>query len=574
MCGISNFFPILTFYFVLLTSFTLLRKEVTYKGIFLFLTLLLSIFVFYLCANFNDIILLNATAEFFWNLSSINWLSLEIAISLRLDGLSYLFILLVLVIGVATNFYTLNYLKYEAQEDVFALLINWFMFSMIILLLANNLFTLFLGWESIGLSSFFLINFWSTRRGTLKSSFKAFFFNRISDVFLFIFIVGVNYITYTNNLSVLNLKISLNFLPTSVSLNTFSVFLFMCTLFKSAQLFGHLWLPDSMEAPVPASALIHSATLVSAGIYLLLRFTPLILINNLHLWATVIGSITAAYGGIVSASQTDMKKLLAYSTISHCGFLFVAIGTEVYVTVIIYLFLHGLFKALTFFCAGSFIRVAGSQDTRQMGNLSRVLPVDTIILIISAFNLGGLPFSLGYLYKSMLISSFLNNNTTFVSLGFCTIGLLSSLVYVYRLVYYSAFDVSKEFFSSTIYELQQKQINVVDYYSSTTIVQILAAVIILTFTGWIYLYFWSYFINSNLVIDHFPILLESDSNLNIYSNLLFKGYYELFYILYILVFFILTLIVWRNEYSYMYKLNSLVSITTICFFFVIYSSIL
>jgi NADH:ubiquinone oxidoreductase subunit 5 (subunit L)/multisubunit Na+/H+ antiporter MnhA subunit len=216
-----------------------------------------------------------------------------------------------------------------------------------------------------------------------------------------------------------------------------------------------------MEAPVPASALIHSATLVSAGIYLLLRFTPIVTLNNLQILAIIIGSITAAYGGLVSASQTDMKKLLAYSTISHCGFLFVTIGTEVYTTVIIYLFLHGLFKALTFFCAGSFIRVAGSQDTRFMGALNRILPVDTIFLIICAFNLGGLPFSLGYLYKNVLISSLLTSNTTPLIIGFCTIGLLTSILYVYRLVYYSAFDVAKEYYSHLIYELQQKQINIV-----------------------------------------------------------------------------------------------------------------
>jgi NADH:ubiquinone oxidoreductase subunit 5 (subunit L)/multisubunit Na+/H+ antiporter MnhA subunit len=216
-----------------------------------------------------------------------------------------------------------------------------------------------------------------------------------------------------------------------------------------------------MEAPVPASALIHSATLVSAGVYLLLRFTPLVTLNSLQIFAIIIGSITAAYGGLVSSSQTDMKKLLAYSTISHCGFLFVTIGTEIYTTVIIYLFLHGLFKALTFFCAGSFIRVAGSQDTRQMGALNRILPVDTIFLIICSFNLGGLPFSLGYLYKNVLISSILTTNTTPLIIGFCTIGLLTSILYVYRLVYYSAFDTAKELYSHLIYELQQKQIDVV-----------------------------------------------------------------------------------------------------------------
>lgn len=278
------------------------------------------------------------------------------------------------------------------------------------------------------------------------------------------------------------MKLALNIISSNYVYELSVICLFICTLFKSAQLFGHLWLPDSMEAPVPASALIHSATLVSAGIYLLMRFTPLITLNHIQTVVLIVGSVTAAYGGLVSASQTDMKKLLAYSTISHCGFLFVTIGTEIYAASIIYLFLHGLFKASTFFCAGSFIRVAGSQDTRNMGGLSRILPVDTVFLIICSFNLGGLPFSLGYLYKGIFISSILNSKTGFFVLGFCVIGLLCSLVYVYRLVYYSAFDVSKEFFPLFIYELQQKQLNVTKHWSLTSIVQIVAVSIILLFT--------------------------------------------------------------------------------------------
>ncbi len=574
MCHISLFFNLLLFYFCLLISFTLNRKEVTYRGIFYVFNLFLFLFVSYLVINFTPILLNYSISEFFWSLNSTNWLSLEVAISLRLDALSYLFVLLVSIIGFGTNIYILNYLKYEAQEDVFVLLINWFMFSMIILVLANNLFTLFLGWESIGLSSFFLINFWSTRRGTIKSSFKAFFFNKISDVFLFIFLIFINHSFYVNNLTLINSKLALNLLTFSSITEFAALCLFLCTLFKSAQLFGHLWLPDSMEAPVPASALIHSATLVSAGIYLLLRFTPLVLLNNLNELALIVGSITAAYGGIVSASQTDMKKLLAYSTVSHCGFLFVTIGTEVYITSIIYLFLHGLFKALTFFCAGSFIRVAGSQDTRQMGGLNRILPVDTILLIICAFNLGGLPLSLGYLYKSMLISAILNTNVVFFVLGFCIIGLLSSLVYVYRLVYYSAFDIPKEFFTNLIYELQQKQVNIVKNWSLTTISQIIAVSILLIFTIWVYVNFINLFSFSNLTLNHSPILLDSHVLMLSNSNLLYKSFYELFYSLYIVVFFIIFIISWKHEFTFVHKLNFLVLLTIAITFSIFYSTIL
>lgn len=574
MCFSFFFFDILLGYFILLLFCTIFRKDITYKGVFFLLTLFLMFFSIFLMFNFSTFLIFNITNEFKWEFNSNVWSSLEISLSLRCDVLSYLFVLLVSIIGFGTNLYILNYLKYEANEDIFTILINWFMFSMIILVLADNLFTLFLGWESIGLSSFFLINFWSTRRGTVKSSFKAFFFNKISDLFLFLSLVLINISFSVNNLSLLNYKVLYNVVGVVCDYETAIFCLFCCTMFKSAQLFGHLWLPDSMEAPVPASALIHSATLVSAGIYLLLRFTPLVCTSNFHLLAIFVGSITAAYGAIISASQTDMKKLLAYSTISHCGFLFVTVGTQMYAATIIYLFLHGLFKALTFFCAGSFIRVAGSQDTRFMGSLNRVLPVDTIFLIICSFNLGGLPFSVGYLYKSIFISSMLSTNTTLFCFGLCIVGLLSSIVYVYRLVFYSAFDVSKEFFPQIIYELQQKQINVVKYWSFTTPIQIISVYSVFLFSVIIYIYFLNYFINIDLSIDSQPLFFFTNSSQLTTNSFLYKNFYEFFYSLYSLVFLVMSLVVWRVEYTFLYKVNTILSIVLLNFFFVIYTSLL
>lgn len=574
MCLTSGFFFLLIFYFVLLSFFTVMRKYVSYRGLFYVFTIFLTVFLAFLTYIFTEVVIGYGMTELNLVFNTNNWLALDVSLSLKLDALSYLFVLLVTVIGFATNFYILNYLKYEAHEDVFTILINWFMFSMILLVLGNNLFTLFLGWESIGLSSFFLINFWSTRRGTVKSSFKAFFFNKISDVFLFMFLILVNYVTYLNNLGDINIKLLLNVININCIYQAATICLFLCTLFKSAQLFGHLWLPDSMEAPVPASALIHSATLVSAGIYLLLRFTPLISLNHMQTLILFVGSLTAAYGGVVSAAQTDMKKLLAYSTISHCGFLFVTIGTEVYFASIIYLFLHGLFKASTFFCAGSFIRVAGSQDTRNMGSLSRLLPVDTVFLLICAFNLGGLPFSIGYLYKSVLIGSVITSASGFLIVGLCTVGLLCSIIYVYRLVYYSAFDTSKEFFSLIVYELQQKQLNVTSKWSLTSFVQILAISIILIFTLWVYIFFISYFINSDLILDHTPILLQSVSSFLPDSNIFYKNYYEMFYSIYLLICLSIFLIGWRVEYTFNFKLNFALFTLLLLVFTTIYSTLL
>ena len=574
MCLTSCFFSFLSFYLSLLILSTLTRKFITYRGILLQFVFFLSFWLGFLVYTINEIFLYSSTTCFSLLISSNKWLALDISISLKLDFLSFFFVLLVVVIGLATNIYVSNYLKYEAHEDIFTLLINWFIFSMIILVLSNNLFTLFLGWESIGLSSFFLINFWSTRRGTVKSSFKAFFFNKISDVFLLSFLIVTNSITSLNDITSINNFISIGVFNLNTVYLISTSLLFFCTLFKSAQLIGHLWLPDSMEAPIPASALIHSATLVSAGVYLLLRFTPLIILTNFQSVILFVGSVTAAYGGLVSSSQTDMKKLLAYSTISHCGFLFVTIGTEIYLTSIIYLFLHGLFKAATFFCAGSFIRVAGSQDTRNMGSLNRILPVDTAFLIICCFNLAGLPFSFGYLYKGCLLASVLTSNSSIIVIGFCMVGLLSSIVYSYRLVYYSAFDVSKEFFPSIIYELQQKQINVVKYWSLTSIVQIVAVSIIFFFSIFVYVYFTTYFLSSDIMLDHSPIVLESNSYLSMNSNNFYKNYYELFYTLYLLVFIVLNIVTWRVEYTFMFKLNFLLVSILTTVFFIIYTTLL
>ncbi len=574
MCFSFFFFDALLGYFTLLLFCTIFRKDITYKGIFFLLTSFLLVFSIYLMLNFSAFFIFNITNEFRWEFNSNIWNSLEISLNLKCDILSYFFVLLVSIIGFGTNLYILNYFKYEANEDIFTILINWFMFSMIILVLADNLFTLFLGWESIGLSSFFLINFWSTRRGTVKSSFKAFFFNKVSDLFLFVSLVLINISFSINNLSLLNYKVLYNVINITGAYETAIFCLFFCTIFKSAQLIGHLWLPDSMEAPVPASALIHSATLVSAGIYLLLRFTPLVCLSNLHILVIGLGSVTAAYGAIISASQTDMKKLLAYSTISHCGFLFVTVGTQMYTATIIYLFLHGLFKALTFFCAGSFIRVAGSQDTRLMGNLNRILPVDTVFLIICAFNLGGLPFSVGYLYKSIFIASMLSTNTTLFFFGLCIVGLLSSIVYVYRLVFYSAFDTSKEFFPQIVYHLQQKQINVVKYWSFTSPVQIMAVYSVFLFSLIIYVYFLNYFVSTDLAIENQPLFFSVNSSQLVTTSNLYKSFYEFFYSLYSLVFLILFLVVWRVEYTFIYKLNAIVSLIILNFFIIIYTSLL
>ena len=224
--------------------------------------------------------------------------------------------------------------------------------------------------------------------------------------------------------------------------------LLLAACVKSAQFGFHLWLPDSMDAPVPASALIHSATLVSAGVYLLLRFNDILLVCNLLPLVVLIGSITAGYGGVVAAAQTDLKRALAYSTISHCGFLFVCAGMGNVTVTLLYLLLHGLFKALSFMCAGEAIRAgAGYQDINRSGGLLYATPALAAQYLVALANLCGLPLFFGYSFKAGL-QTLLTTNFPLgsVTAAFLLLGFLSSLFYFMRVFYLVFFCIQEKLF--------------------------------------------------------------------------------------------------------------------------------
>lgn len=491
---------------------------------------------------------------------------IDFNISFQLNSLTYLFSLLVFLIGFCTNMYALNYFKNEADEMGFLFWLNAFILSMVILVLASNFFTLFLGWELIGLTSFFLINFWQSRRSTLKSSFKAFSFNLASDVFLLSSLILLYTNLHTTSIATINVLL----LETGVSYDNWSnlaaFLLILCASIKSVQLFGHLWLPDSMEAPVPASSLIHSATLVSAGVFLLLRFNALIILTHFESLLIYWGAITAAYGGVVAAAQTDMKKLLAYSTMSHCGFLFVLVGVgDQYIT-IIYLFLHGLFKASTFFCVGSFVRFYGTQDTRLMGGGSRLLWADTIYLILCAANLCGLPLTVGITYKLFFFKALFTSSFTAVQIGLLYIALLSSIAYFYRLLSYCLFDRWKYLWANSpfiflafhsrnqrdrripLYRVHRNDSHIVTFGHWCAIF------IIMVFS--FYTYFILYYFNLVAVKDYNLVSsIHLNSNLlTIYLSSFYTNYLIFFYLLYIITFLIITLFTWRKNFFYYDKI--------------------
>lgn len=327
-----NSYPLFIYFgFLFVFSTVISLFCLSYLGLYgVFIINLITIVLFWLSTLYYFDLIISNNMFYYINLGKWMYLSsgYRISFDLLIDIVSISFSFLTLSIGVFVYIYTFSYFRYEPLVERLLLFLNAFMISMILLVSSGNFIVMFLGWELIGLTSFFLINFWSTRVGTFKAAFKAFSFNKLSDLFLFFAILLIFSTTFNLDIMSFNNQIHLyeayNIEIFYFSFNLIEIISFFfigCAFIKSAQIGAHIWLPDSMEAPVPASALIHSATLVSAGIYLLLRLTPLF---ELSIYAyyiiPLVGAITALYGGLVSAFQSDTKKTLAYSTISHCGF--------------------------------------------------------------------------------------------------------------------------------------------------------------------------------------------------------------------------------------------------------------
>lgn len=517
-----------------------------FNGVYIMSIFFIFLFWFSQIFFINDILFKNQIYILDIGLIDNFFGTIDFSFYLKIDLLSFSFLFLTTSIGLAAVIYSLTYFKNEPFSDRFILMLNWFILSMSLLVLSDNAILLFLGWELIGLTSFFLINFWTLRRNTLKSAFKAFIFNKISDILLLSFIINLVQITQSASITVWVYYFSIlpNLFQNSIFLPV--LFLILASSLKSAQIIGHLWLPDSMEAPIPASALIHSATLVSAGIFLLLKFFFLVEYCNLNIFIIFLGTLTSFYGGIVSAAQTDCKKLLAYSTISHCGYLFICVALNNLYLTLIYLYLHGFFKALTFFVIGNFVKISKSyQDIRRMGQLYLVLPIESILLLFCSANLAALPFTLGYFYKFFLQCFFLNNLNSLVFLPFVVIGMLSSLIYFYRLVYYTLFDIYKgpENVFESYFNINFK--NHIKFYSQTTILSTISItfllVLILFFKFFLFFYFSNFFI-----LEIFDFFIFS-------NNANFNSFVYLFYIFFSCLIFFLLRTFCREDFFYLEK---------------------
>lgn len=369
---------------------------------------------------------------------------LDSGIVIYIDYVSYSFALLTSLISLCVYLYAFSYMRFEKNILNFLVYFKLFGWSMILLVMAGSWFTLLLGWELIGITSFLLINFWTSKIGTLKSAFKAFVFNKVSDAALIaaICLSIMSGVSYINSSSAFTSQMASTYVFTAgTSLNYATIFLVAIVIAaccKSAQFGFHFWLPDSMEAPVPASALIHSATLVSAGIYLLLRFNNFFLAcPTISLMFGLVTAFTAFYGAVIASFQTDVKKILAYSTISHCGMLmFSILMHQPYVTVF-YLFAHGFFKSINFMCVGNFIQAANNyQDTSRMGRFFALFKFEFYFFAITLFNLSSGPLFFCFFSKHWLISNAYTNGA---------VGSLT-ICFIYAAAFCGAFYSSKLMF--------------------------------------------------------------------------------------------------------------------------------
>jgi len=361
------------------------------------------------------------------------------------DTLAYVCAGLVLILTSLALFFGVEYMYREAFINRLLYLLNLFATSVIFLFFCYDFFLIMFAWECIGLFSLLLVNFYSVRIYTIKAALKTFVFSRISDMFMFLSFLLVTLIFNTTDLSLVFLQIpflAFHYIFFGTVgfhfLTIFSFFLALSGVIKAAQFFFHVWLPDAMEAPTPASALIHSSTLVVAGVFLIIRFSVLFefaVFTNYFL--AMLGAVTLAFAAITAIFQNDIKKLVAYSTISQIGYLVCGCGFCCYEEVLIYLVIHALNKAFLFILVGYLVHYFnGNTDMRQMGGAYLYSFDITVLLFGVCFNLAGLPYSAGFLGKEFLLFQLLKDD--FLSLIVRTCWFISFFftpVYMFTLIF-------------------------------------------------------------------------------------------------------------------------------------------
>lgn len=364
------------------------------------------------------------------------------------DSLTVSMCFTVTLISTLVHLYSTSYMSHDPHQPRFMAYLSLFTFFMLMLITADNFIQLFLGWEGVGLCSYLLINFWFTRLQANKAAIKAMIINRVGDVGLALGVFSIFVVFKTCDYSVVFSLVphvsgvTYNFLGFEVdALFTIGLLLFVGAIGKSAQIGLHTWLPDAMEGPTPVSALIHAATMVTAGVYLIIRCSPLYEYSGFALTIiTIFGALTAFIAGTIGLVQNDLKKVIAYSTCSQLGYMVFACGLSNYSVSMFHLINHAYFKALLFLSAGSVIHALNDeQDMRRMGGLLQVLPYTYVMILIGSLALMGFPFLTGFYSKDVILeiayAKYSLHGTFAHWLGVLSAGITA--FYSFRLIYFT-----------------------------------------------------------------------------------------------------------------------------------------
>ena len=339
---------------------------------------------------------------------------LNVSWSLWFDQLAAVMAVVVNVVSCMVHIYAVGYMSHDKARARFTAYLSGFTFAMLMLVTSSNLVQLFFGWEGVGLMSYLLIGFWNEKESANNAAIKAFVMNRIGDFGLALGIMAVFFLFGSLNFAEIFPKVA-DLKDTAViflghefnAINLICALLFIGAMGKSAQLGLHTWLPDAMEGPTPVSALIHAATMVTAGVFMVARMSPLFeYALPVREFITVMGALTAFVAATIALTQFDIKRVIAYSTMSQLGYMFFALGVSAYGAAIFHLFTHAFFKALLFLGAGSVIHaMGGEQDMRKMGGIWKLIPQTYVLMWIGNLALAGVPFFAGYYSKDIILES-------------------------------------------------------------------------------------------------------------------------------------------------------------------------
>ena len=415
------------------------RNSEIVTSVLVSISAILSIYVLYevIVNNFQE------------NLVIATWInsgSLNVNWSMNIDPLSAIMLVVVTSVSALVHIYSIGYMSHDPHKPRFMAYLSLFTFAMLMLVTSDNFIQLFFGWEGVGLCSYFLIGFWFKKESANAAAIKAFVVNRVGDfgfalgIFLIFYLFGtVNYSEVFEQIPTITEK-NLVFLGFDINaIDLVCLLLFIGAMGKSAQILLHTWLPDAMEGPTPVSALIHAATMVTAGVFLVVRCSPIYEYSELALnIITIVGMTTALFAASVALVQTDIKKIIAYSTCSQLGYMFFATGVGAYNIAMFHLFTHAFFKALLFLGSGSVIHAfKDEQDINKMGGVWKHLPYTYAMMIIGTLALTGFPFLSGFYSKDAIIEfAYLRDNTTgYYAAGIGIFTAFLTSIYSWRLIF-------------------------------------------------------------------------------------------------------------------------------------------